>query len=138
MSRVGRLLACVALLAACSVNEAPLVAADVVVNAPRPGMRMSAGYLTLTSNSREAITITSITSPEFKAVELHESKLEDGMSRMVRLDELRIPAGATVRFEPGGKHLMLMGYDGASDTAALQFHADDTLVLTVTAEVTKK
>lgn len=137
MSRCGLLIACSALVAACSVGEAPLLASDVVVYAPKPGMHMSAGYLTLTSNGREAITITRVTSPEFESVELHESKLEDGISRMVKLSEVQIPAGGSVKFEPGGKHLMLMGFRGTSDRATLQFHAGETLVLTATTTVTR-
>ncbi len=121
------------LLCACSSDEAPLVADDVVVNAPRPAMRMSAGYLTLTNNSDAAITITGVSSPEFGSVEMHETTLEDGISRMRELNELTIAAGATVTFEPGGKHLMLMNRRDTSDTTSLQFYAGDTLVLTVTA-----
>ncbi len=128
----------VVLLAACSRDAAPLVAEDLVINAPRPAMRMSAGYLTLTNNSDTAITITKVTSPEFAAVEMHESILEDGISRMVELGELTIAAGATVRFEPGGKHLMLMGLRGEPDSTSLQFYAGDTLVLTVTATLVQQ
>ncbi len=132
MSRTALLLLA-ALLCTCSTDKVPLVADDVVVNAPRPAMRMSAGYLTLTNNSDAAITITGISSPEFGAVEMHETTLEDGISRMRELDEMTIAAGATVKFEPGGKHLMLMNRRGTSDTTSLQFYAGDTLVLTVTA-----
>ena len=137
MSRPGALLACALLIAACSTNEAPLVAKDVVINAPRPAMRMSAGYLTLGNKSDAAITITGVMSPEFAAVEMHESILENGVSRMIELGELTIEAGATMTFEPGGKHLMLMGYRGESDSASLQFYAGDTLVLSVTAAVVR-
>ena len=128
----------VVLLAACSGNQAPLVAEDLVINAPRPAMRMSAGYLTLTNNSDRGITITEVTSPDFAAIEMHESILDDGISRMVELGELTIAAGATVKFEPGGKHLMLMGLRGEADTTALQFYAGDTLVLTVTATLVQQ
>ncbi len=137
MSRAATLLACTLLLTACSTNDAPLVAEDVVINAPRPAMRMSAGYLTLSNKSDAAITITGVTSPEFAAVEMHESILENGVSRMIELGELSIGAGATVAFEPGGKHLMLMGYRGESDTATLQFYTGDTLVLSVTAALVR-
>ncbi|HTH28163.1 MAG TPA: copper chaperone PCu(A)C, partial [Sphingobium sp.] len=40
-------------------------------------------------------------------VEMHDSMMHDGMMSMKPLDSVDIPARATVRFEPGGRHLML-------------------------------
>jgi copper(I)-binding protein len=46
-------------------------------------------------------------SPHAARVELHRSWIEDGVARMAREEAIEVPAGATVRFEPGGLHLML-------------------------------
>ena len=120
-------------LGACSGDRAPLIATDVAVSKPKPGMRVAAGYITLSNNTTETITITRVTSPEFKSVEMHESILEDGISRMYALDEVTIPAGQNVAFEPGGKHLMLMNPTSDADSATLAFYADNVLLLSVNA-----
>jgi copper(I)-binding protein len=43
------------------------------------------------------------------AVELHESRMEGGMSRMHKLDAIAIPARGQVELRPGGLHIMLLG-----------------------------
>lgn len=127
----------VALLAACSFEPAPLVASNIVIAKPVPGTSMTAGYFTLTNNASQAITITHITSPQFESVEMHESVIEDGMSRMYPLNDLMLLAGTSVTFEPGGKHLMLTRPHSAVDTITLEFHAGKALVLTVNAVPTE-
>lgn len=131
MMRLTLLSAIAILLTACSAERAPLVAADVIVKRPMPGMQMTAGYLTLTNNSTQAITLTQVTSPQFGAVEMHESVVEDGMARMYPLGELTILAGTTVQFVPGGKHLMLMRPVDEIESVTLELHADDAVVLTL-------
>ena len=130
--KAGLLLALLAAsLAACTSERVPLVATDVAVNKPLPGTQMSAGYLTLTNNTEDAITITAVSSPEFGSVEMHETVLEDGVSRMRRLAGVEILPGASVIFEPGGKHLMLMRPGGDVGSATLEFHSGDSVLLTL-------
>ena len=136
MTRLTLMLLVAALMSACSLGRAPLEASDVLVAKPRPGMHMTAGYLTLSNNTRQTITITHVTSPEFEFVEMHESVLEDGMARMYELGDLTIFGGKTVSFEPGGKHLMLMRPIGEFDTVTLKFYADKAVVLTVNVALT--
>lgn len=122
------------LATACSSNiEPPLVARDVVVTRAIPGMTMSAAYLTLTNNSDVPIRIDRVSSPQYDSVQLHETTIEEGVARMRALAEVEIPAGATVTFRRGGKHLMLMRPTGSVDTVSLSFHSGDDLVLTVAA-----
>ena len=61
----------------------------------------------------------------------HEGVFEDGVARMVGMDELALSPGATVEFAPGGKHLMLMRPGDDLDLVTLEFFAGDTVVLTV-------
>lgn len=133
MNRFIPILAVALIVAACSEPQAPLVASDVTINEPMPGMQMAAGYLTLTNNSPEPITITDVTSPQYGAVEMHETTIEDGISRMIELSDVTIEPASSVAFEPGGKHLMLMRRKGDPDVVTLEFHAGDTVVLTVNA-----
>ena len=118
-------------LASCSIDSAPLVASEIVVTRPLPGVRMGAGYLSLTNATSQRILITKVMSPNFESVEMHESVLEDGISRMVKLDEVAILPSRTVRFEPGGKHLMLRYPVNMIDAVTLQFYDGDALLLSV-------
>jgi len=109
----------------------------VVINAPPPDMKMSAGYLTLQNNTAEPITITRVSSPQFGAVEMHETVLRDGISRMIALEEVQIPAGGSVRFEPGAKHLMLMRPAGELAAVSLEFYSDADMLLAVETTVVR-
>ena len=112
---------------------APLVAKNVVVTRPMPGMKMSAGYLSLTNNTDTPIRVTRVTSPQFGSVELHESTVEDGVARMRAIPELVVPAHGTATLERGGKHLMLMKPGGDSDDVSLNFYDGDQLLLSIAA-----
>jgi len=123
------------LLCGCSGEPAPLVAADVVLTKIRPGAEARAGYFSLTNTSGEPIVITAVSSPQFEAVEMHESVLEDGVSRMRALEKVTIAPDQTIKFEPGGRHLMLMRPTGATGTVTLHFLAGEAPLLSVTAAV---
>ena len=98
-----------------------------------PGMNMSAAYLSLTNSSERTIQISRVTSDQFESVQLHETRIEDGVARMRAIPVLEIPAGATVTLQRGGKHLMLMRPTGTSETVSLEFLDGDSMVLTVAA-----
>ena len=132
MSFARRLLPFILLLGAgCGAPQPELVATDVTVTRPVPGMTMSAAYLSLRNNTDRTITVTRVTSKEFARVELHETTVEDGVARMRPLPRLEVPAGGSVRLERGGKHLMLMRPTGPVDSVSLQFYEGETLLLTV-------
>lgn len=136
--RISHALVALLLLAACSADEpAPLVANDVQVSAPRGGMPMRAAYLTLRNNTAEPIRITSAASPSFASVELHETIYDDGIARMRPVPVVVIEPKASVRFEPGGMHLMLIRPidDGAtSDRVQLDFYDGERLLISVTTD----
>ncbi len=116
---------------ACSAERPPLLAEQLQIPRPVPGMSMGAGYLTLQNSSDQQITITRVHSPELKSVEMHESVLEDGVSRMYKLQEVVILPGQSVSFEPGAKHLMLHYPATIPTQVTLQFYAEETLLLSV-------
>ena len=100
------LLAC--LIAGCESNSGPpLAVTDVSVRLTSPGAGMAAGYLVFHNNGSAALSIVSITSPQFLVVDMHRTVIEDGVARMRPLPSVDIAPGESVRFEPGGRHLML-------------------------------
>ena len=44
----------------------------------------------------------------FDQIEIHSSFIEDGISTMRKIDNLRISENSEMKLEPGGYHLMLM------------------------------
>ena len=118
---------------ACNSHDGPpVVAANVVVTAPAPGMPMAAGYLDISNHSGTAIRITHVSSPDYESVEMHETIIEDGVSRMRPVDAITIPPGRVFYFKRGGKHLMLMQPVGESTSVTLEFRAGDEVALSVT------
>ncbi len=132
------LIVCLFVAACGGAEQAPLIASDIVVTEPLPGRHMSAGYVSFTNNTSDAINITHVVSPEFEAVEMHESLVEDGVAKMRRIEELVIPANSSVSLQRGGKHLMLMRPTGALDTVSLGFYSGDTLLLNVNAPISRR
>lgn len=131
--RAGLILLLVLLGACNSEPQPPLVATEVLLTRPLPGMGMSAAYFSLTNNTDRTISVTHVTSEQYESVALHESTIEDGVARMRAIAELRIGAGETVTLRRGGKHLMLMRPTGPHDIVSLQFFSEDALLLTVNA-----
>ena len=119
------------LLSACGTPEAPLVISELEITKPMPGMKMSAGFLVITNQTNETARITSVSSPQFEAVEIHETTISDGISRMRELAALEVPGQSSVVLERGGKHLMLMRPRDLQDTVTLQFFSGQLPLLTV-------
>lgn len=133
LSRVGHkwFFTALVLLAACGMPEPPLVASDVEITRPMPGRHMSAGFLVLENNTDTDIRVTGVTSPQFGAVEIHETTIEDGVSRMRELEALVVPANGSVTLERGGKHLMLMRGEDVGSLVSLQLLSDGEPVLLI-------
>ena len=128
--RVALVLAAL-VIAACGAPQPPLVASDVEITRPMPGRPMSAGFLVLTNNTDADIRITRVTSPQFGAVEIHETTIDDGIARMRELGALVVPARGSVTLERGGKHLMLMQARDIGDAVSLQLFSEDAPVLDI-------
>jgi copper(I)-binding protein len=111
MTSVARAFAVLLLWAGTAAAAEPPAIADAWIRAAPPGARTAAAYLTITSTSAGDRLLGAAT-PAAAAVEIHTHVVEAGMSRMVRLPELTLPAGETVRLEPGGLHLMLLDVSG--------------------------
>ena len=74
-----------------------------------PDAKMHGGYMTLVNVGSKDVTLIGIESPAYKKIELHEMAMVDGLMKMRELTDVTVPAGGQVRFEPRGRHLMLMG-----------------------------
>lgn len=67
-------------------------------------------YLTIVSQQDDRLVSASANKDFTRAVEMHDTTMQDGMMRMREMQSgLPLNAGEKVNFEPGGKHIMLMG-----------------------------
>lgn len=132
-------LAAVAATACSKPPVEPLSAENAWIREAPPGAAVMGGFLTLHNNSDHPVRCATVSSPDFGAIEIHRTAIEDGQSRMLREDALELPPGGTARLAPGGQHLMLFRPQrpiAAGDTARLDFDCGDerlTVVFTVRA-----
>lgn len=73
-----------------------------------PSATSGAAYFTITNDSDHADALLRITSPLAARVELHRTFLEDGLARMRPAAVIEVPAGASLKAEPGNLHVMLV------------------------------
>lgn len=72
------------------------------------GMPMQAGFGRIENRCPAPIAVVAASSPAYGSVELHETRIVDGVSKMRAVPELRIAADGAATLKPGGLHLMLM------------------------------
>ncbi|MBN8832355.1 MAG: copper chaperone PCu(A)C [Sphingomonadales bacterium] len=75
----------------------------------------SAAYFTIHGGG-EPVTLRGVTTEEAVRLEIHESMMKGGMASMKPIDAIDIPAGKTVKLEPGGQHIMLWSVNPAAVT----------------------
>lgn len=93
-------------LAACRQPPGELRLGDAWIReAPSEGPM--AGYVRIDNGLPEALRCDGATSPDFGAIEIHRSALENGMSRMLRDQVVEVPARGRALLQPGDYHLML-------------------------------
>lgn len=70
----------------------------------------AAGYMVLRNGGTVPDRLVSAATPMATAIEMHQMSMTDGIMRMRPLpDGIELPPGQSVRLEPGGLHLMLIG-----------------------------
>lgn len=115
----------VAVVPACSRPPAQALSAENAwIREAPPGAEVMGGFLSVHNNSDHPIRCTAISSPDFGAIEIHRTVIEDGQSRMLHEDALELPPGGSAQLAPGGQHLMLFRPQrpiAAGDTARLEF-----------------
>lgn len=134
--RARRLALLALLLFGCGGEPLPLSASNVTILEPIPGQDRTVAYLTLRNNGESPVTLSRVTSPQFRRVEMHATILDDGVAAMRALDAITIAEGSGVTFETGGRHLMLIEPRDrfeAGDTITLEFHYDQPGLLILSA-----
>ena len=78
------------------------------VRAAPPGASSLAGYLVLRNPCDAPVEVVDVESRDFGMPMIHRTEVVDGVSRMRPAGRLVVAPGGSLRFEPGGLHLMLM------------------------------
>jgi copper(I)-binding protein len=90
------------------------------------GAGSGAGYFEVTNTGSEPDRLVEVRA-DFPGVQLHVTEVDaDGVARMVEVEGIEIPPGATVTLAPRGLHVMFMGLasplaEGAAIPATLVF-----------------
>jgi copper(I)-binding protein len=107
------LLACL-VLAGSAATARDHTSGHLVIGHPwsRPaaaGIPTGVAYLTITNNGPKEEVLLGARTAAAQRVEMHHTIVSEGMARMRPLPQITIPAGSSVKVEPGGIHLMLVG-----------------------------
>lgn len=104
---LGALIGALALGTVAQAAERKLTVSDPWMRSVIPS-RPAAGYFTLSNDTAEAHKLVGAASPACGTLILHQSTHNDGQDRMVMVKSIPVPAHGTVKFAPGGYHLMCM------------------------------
>jgi copper(I)-binding protein len=99
--------------ASASATNAGIALSDARVQLPVIPGRPGAAYVTVRQASGPARTIAAVGVQGAGRSEMHQTTEENGVARMAPVDKLPLAAGQTVRFAPGGYHVMLFDLDPA-------------------------
>ncbi|MEP7045001.1 MAG: copper chaperone PCu(A)C [Dokdonella sp.] len=81
---------------------------DAWIREAPPGATVLAGYATLKNSGDAPITVLTVQSDAFRMASLHETVIEDGVSKMREMHRIELAPDASITLQPAGKHLMLM------------------------------
>ena len=67
------------------------------------------GMVSLSLTSKHAATLTAVSSPACKTVEMHQMSHDNNMMKMREVNSIALSAGVEINFAESGYHLMLVG-----------------------------
>ncbi len=101
---------------ALAVSSQEVEILDPFAREVRAGQKNSAVFMQLKNTSSKDHMIISATSNASSVVELHTHINDNGVMRMRKIPEIKIPANSTTDLKPGGLHIMLINlYQGLSE-----------------------
>ena len=96
-----------------SLAEEMLHWRDAWVRSLPPGAAVTAAYGSLMNHGSETVTIVNLTSTTGAEAQMHDVIADGDQRQMVRLNAVNIAPGESLVFEPGGRHIMLLGITDA-------------------------
>ncbi|NPA42027.1 MAG: copper chaperone PCu(A)C [Aquificae bacterium] len=103
-----RVLALLIFIVSVGFAKPHILVEDPWVREVPPVSTMSAGFMKIINTGKEDDYLIGVESPVSEVAEIHTTIMEDGMMKMRKIEQVKIPAGQTVEFKPMGKHIMLI------------------------------
>lgn len=120
------LLMCVATLSiGTALAELPQIS-DARLIQPPPGAKVAAIYFNITNTGENTLQVLDVRSNIASKTELHLSKVENDVAKMVKQEHIDVGAGETLAFRHGSYHVMLMGLTTALEAGSTVDIALDT------------
>jgi len=100
---------CTAILLFSGLARAEVSVEHAWVRMPPPVADTAAAYMTLRNGGDRDVVIAGISSDASETAGIHSMRKQGAMIRMSAANGMTIPAHGSVKLEPGGMHLMLIG-----------------------------
>jgi copper(I)-binding protein len=104
---------------------ADIIISHATVRAVTKNTPATAYYMDIQNTGKEADTLESVHTSIASDTMVHNTIEENGISKMVEIQQLVIPAGKTITLKEGGIHIMAMGLSQdikAGSSAPLTLH----------------
>ena len=88
---------------------------DAWVRSLPPGAAVAAAYGSLMNHGSDTVTIVNVTSTTGTEAQMHDVIADGDQRKMMQLNSVDIAPGESLVFEPGGRHIMLLGITDAPE-----------------------
>jgi periplasmic copper chaperone A len=135
-----RILVAVAVLLFANSVAAQVSIGAAWVREPNPARDLTAAFMSLTNHGDKEVALVRASTSAANVVEMHEMKMADGMMKMRQVERIVIAPNTTVRLEPGGLHLMMIGLSTSladGDVVEMTLEFDDGTRAVIEAQVRK-
>ena len=115
---------------------ADLLITDAQARPTPPAAKVGVVYFSITNRGSQDDQLLSLSTAVADSVEVHETQTVKGVMQMRQVTRVSCPAGATVKAQAGGLHIMLLGLkhalvDGEQFELLLRFRDAGTLRVAV-------
>lgn len=80
---------------------------NATIKALPPGAKVTAMYLKVKNNTKKPITLERINGKFAENFEIHDMKTENGVMKMIKLNNVLIEENSELILKKGGKHIMV-------------------------------
>ena len=114
----------------------PAAASAMSHNGMQGSETTSAAYFNVINEGNEADVLIEASAEVAGKVEMHETRMEGDMAKMMPVPRVDVPARGRVEFKPLGLHLMLIGLsrdlnDGETFSVTLKFEKSGAIAIQV-------
>lgn len=102
------LLFCMLFMSSVALAAGKVEVRDAWIPQAPPVAGVMAAYFKIENHGDKPVSIVSASCPAFRNAMIHKTIEKNGMSEMIHLASLKVPAHSSVTFHPGSFHLMLM------------------------------